>query len=133
MRLNSSRQDTPTSTRIRVRDDETTVLLPLEPLASTVIFTMLSRIPPNRVEAGINSRAGTSAATRSRATSSSFALHDSLERAAHRMQGAEQASATQIKDCTPTKQRYNSSDSQIICMFYILSRNASCPVCDLVV
>src|SRR6185312_5008674 len=50
MRLKSSRQDRPTSTRIRVRDEERTVLLPLEPLASTVIFTIKMRIPLNGVE-----------------------------------------------------------------------------------
>src|SRR5271155_5051631 len=44
MRLKSSRQETPASTRIRVRVLETTVLLPREPLASTVIRTMKMRI-----------------------------------------------------------------------------------------
>src|SRR6185312_2524926 len=37
MRLSSSRQERPASTRTRVREEEMTVLLPLEPEASTVM------------------------------------------------------------------------------------------------
>src|SRR5258708_39585274 len=37
MRLRSSRQERPASTRIRVREEEMTVLLPFDPEASTVI------------------------------------------------------------------------------------------------
>src|SRR5579871_4585528 len=37
MRLRSSRQERPASTRMRVREEEMTVLLPLDPEASTVI------------------------------------------------------------------------------------------------
>ena len=41
--LKSSRHDIPASTRIRVRALETTMLLPFDPLASTVIRIILSR------------------------------------------------------------------------------------------
>src|SRR5580704_10126045 len=37
MRLRSSRQERPASTRMRVREEEMTVLLPLDPEANTVI------------------------------------------------------------------------------------------------
>jgi hypothetical protein len=37
MRFNSSRHERPASTSTRVREDEMTVLLPLDPEASTVI------------------------------------------------------------------------------------------------
>src|SRR5277367_1516753 len=60
MRLKSSRHETPASTRMRVRVLETTVLLPREPLASTVIRTMKMRIRPMRVEDEAETRAGVS-------------------------------------------------------------------------
>src|SRR6476619_533707 len=44
IRLKSSRQLRPASTRMRVRVEATIVLLPREPLASTVILTMRIRI-----------------------------------------------------------------------------------------
>jgi hypothetical protein len=50
MRFSSSRQESPASSRIRVRLLATTVLLPLEPDASTVIRIMDYRITPMRVE-----------------------------------------------------------------------------------
>src|SRR5579884_2554168 len=50
IRLKSSRQESPASTRMRVLELETMVLLPLEPLASTVILTMFFRILPTGVE-----------------------------------------------------------------------------------
>jgi hypothetical protein len=37
MRLNNSRHDNPASTNTRVREEEMTVLLPLDPEASTVM------------------------------------------------------------------------------------------------
>src|SRR5579884_937175 len=50
IRLKSSRQESPASKRMRVLELETMVLLPLEPLASTVILTMFFRILPTGVE-----------------------------------------------------------------------------------
>jgi hypothetical protein len=41
MRFINSRHERPATTRMRVVELETTVLLPLEPLASTVIRTIL--------------------------------------------------------------------------------------------
>src|SRR5579883_1936718 len=59
IRLKSSRQESPASTRMRVREVATMALLPLEPLASTVIRTMLFRILPIGVEERENCQGGT--------------------------------------------------------------------------
>src|SRR5579883_3614900 len=59
MRLKISRHDMPASARIRVCVRETTVLLPFEPLASTVIRTMFFRIRLSHVEEAAETPAGT--------------------------------------------------------------------------